>query len=140
MPIDFESVKKSYGRCMVTRQTKDAFFRTFYDKFLKSNSEIREKFKNTQFEKQITMLKNAISMAILYAEKKDELAWDVLTKIRHSHSRSKRDVKPEYYGYWLECLLDTLRECDPQFNVQLEAHWREMLKITIDYIVKGYES
>ena len=139
MPIDFESVKKSYGRCMITRETKEVFFKTFYDKFLNSNSDIGEMFKDTQFDKQITMLKNAISMAILFAEKQDELARDVLTKIRNSHSKARRNVKPEYYDYWLISLMDTLKQCDPQFSVQLEAYWREMLQVTIDYIVDGYE-
>jgi len=139
MPIDFESVKKSYGRCMITRDTKDKFFHTFYEKFLSSNPVIGEMFKNTLFDKQITMLKNAISMAILFAEKQDELARDVLTKIRNSHSKSRRNVKPEYYNDWLVSLMDTLKECDPQFNVQLEANWREMLQVTIDYIVDGYD-
>lgn len=138
MPVDFESVKKSYGRCMITRETKETFFHTFYDKFLNSHPVIGQMFKHTQFEKQITMLKNAISMAILFAEKQDELARDVLTKIRRSHSRARRDVKPEYYNFWLNSLVDTLRECDPQFTVQLEADWRDMLQVTIDYIVAGY--
>ena len=140
MPIDFESVKKSYGRCMITRETKDAFFKTFYEKFLNSNAEIREMFKSTQFDKQITMLKNAISMSILFAEKQDELARDVLTKIRHSHSRARRNVKPEYYEFWLIALLDTLKECDSHFSVQLEAYWREMMQISINYIIAGYET
>ncbi len=139
MPIDFESVKKCYGRCMITRESKEAFFTTFYEKFLNSNADIREMFKNTQIDKQITMLKNAISMSILFAEKQDELARDVLTKIRRSHSRAKRDIKPEYYQYWLESLVDTLKECDSHFSVQLEAYWREMMQISIDYIVEGYE-
>jgi len=140
MSIDFESVKKSYGRCMITRETKDAFFKTFYQTFLNSNADIQEMFKNTQFDKQITMLKNAIGMAILFAEKQDDLARDVLTKIRHSHSRARRNIKPEYYEFWLTSLVSTLEKCDPQFSVQLEAYWREMLQITIDYIVDGYES
>lgn len=139
MPIDFQSVKKSYGRCMITRETKEAFFNTFYSKFLNSNPAIAQMFKHTKFDKQITMLKNAISMAILFAEKQDDLARDVLTKFRRSHSRARINVKPEYYEFWLNSLVDTLRECDPQFSVQLEADWRDMLQVTIDYMIEGYD-
>ena len=139
MPIDFKSVKKSYGRCVITRETKDAFFQTFYRKFLASHPAINEMFKHTKFDKQITMLKNAISMAILFAEKEDDLARDVLSKIRRSHSRSRQNVKPEYYTLWLNSLVDTFNECDPQFSVQLEADWRELMQVTIDYIVEGYD-
>lgn len=138
MAIDFNSVKKSYGRCVFTRDAKEKFFTQFYDMFLNSHPAIGKKFSNTNFDKQIVMLKNAISMSIMYAEKQDELAKDVLTKIRQSHSHQRYDVKPEYYSYWLDSLIATLRACDPNFNDTLEQHWREMMQITIDYLVEGY--
>ena len=139
MSIDFNSVKRSYGRCVITGESKKTFFTTFYNKFLASDPAIKAKFETTEFEKQITMLKNAISMAILYVEKQDDLALDVLTRIRHSHSRARLDINPKYYKNWLESLIDTLKKCDPQFNVQLEADWRDMLTVIIDYIKDGYD-
>jgi len=123
---------------MITRQAKDKFFQHFYQHFLTSHPVIASLFEQTVFDKQITMLKNAISMSILYAEKQDELAKDVLTKIRNSHSRRKLDIKPEYYSLWLTSLIETLRACDSQFNAQLEQQWRDMMKISIDYIIEGY--
>jgi hemoglobin-like flavoprotein len=138
MAIDFNSVKKSYGRCVFTRDAKEKFFTQFYETFLSSHSAIAAMFSNTNFEKQISMLKNAVSMSIMYAEKQDELAKDVLTKIRKSHSRERYDVKPEYYSYWLDSLIATLRACDPNFNDTLEQHWRNMMQISIDYIAEGY--
>ena len=138
MPINFDSVKKSYGRCMITRQSKEKFFQHFYQHFLNSNPEIAAMFEQTVFDKQITMLKNAISMSILFAEKQDELAKDVLTKIRNNHSSRKLNVKPEYYAFWLASLIDTLWACDTQFSEQLESQWRDMMQISIDYIIEGY--
>ena len=138
MPVNFDIVKRSYGRCVITRQSKEKFFQHFYTHFLNSDPTIRKMFERTVFEKQITMLKNAISMSILFAEKQDELAKDVLTGIRNSHSRRKLNVKPEYYSLWLNSLIDTLKNCDPQFNQQLEAEWRAMMQVSIDYIVAGY--
>jgi hemoglobin-like flavoprotein len=138
MAIDFDRVKKSYGRCMITREAKEKFFTQFYQLFLNSHPEIGPMFENTVFDKQITMLKNAIGMSILYADKQDELAKDVLTKIRNSHSSRRLNVKPEYYDYWLESLISTLQSCDPQFNKELESDWRDMMQVTIDYIIEGY--
>ena len=77
-------------------------------------------------------------MSIMYAEKHDELAKDVLTKIRKSHSRERFNVKPEYYDYWLQSLIDTLKVCDPNFSDNLEQDWRDMMQVTIDYITEGY--
>ena len=123
---------------MITRQSKEKFFQHFYQHFLNTNPDIRKMFEQTVFDKQITMLKNAISMSILFAEKQDELAKDVLTSIRNSHSSRKLNVRPEYYSLWLNSLVETLRVCDSQFNEQLESQWREMMQISIDYIVEGY--
>jgi len=136
--IDFNSVKKSYGRCVFTRDAKEKFFTHFYDIFLCSHPAIAAMFKNISFDKQISVLKNAISMSIMYAEKQDELAKDVLTKIRKSHSRERFNVKPEYYDYWLQSLIDTLKVCDPNFSDTIEQDWRDMMQVTIDYITEGY--
>jgi hemoglobin-like flavoprotein len=138
MAIDFDNVKKSYGRCVFTRDAKERFFTLFYETFLNSHPVFAAMFANTNFDKQISMLKNAISMSIMYAEKQDELAKDVLTKIRKSHSRERYNVKPEYYTYWLNSLIATLASCDPNFNDTLEQHWRNMMQISIDYIMEGY--
>lgn len=138
MPIDFDSVKKSYGRCVFTREAKDKFFSQFYETFLQSHPDIGPLFVDTDFDKQISMLKNAISMSIMYGEKQDALAKDVLTNIRRSHSREKHNIKPEYYEYWLNSLIQTLHTCDPNFNQELERNWRDMMQISIDYIVEGY--
>ncbi|MCI0507440.1 MAG: globin [Gammaproteobacteria bacterium] len=138
MAIDFNSVKKSYGRCVLTHDAKMRFFRHFYDTFLNSHPAINRLFANTDFDKQISILKNAISMTIMYAEKQDDLAKDVLTKVRKSHARDRYNVKPAYYTYWLNSLIETLRVCDPNFNEPLEQHWRDMMRISIGYIVEGY--
>ncbi|WP_455206469.1 globin [Kaarinaea lacus] len=138
MAIDFNSVKRSYGRCVFTRDAKEKFFTHFYEVFLNSHPMIGLMFKNTNFDKQISMLKNAVSMSIMYAEKQDELAKDVLTKIRRSHSRERHNIKPEYYTYWLNSLIETLRVCDPNFTDTLEQNWREMMQISINFIIEGY--
>jgi len=138
MPIDFDNVKKSYGRCVFTHEAKEKFFQQFYETFLKSHPDIGALFVSTDFEKQNSMLKNAINMSILYAEKQDDLAKDVLTNISRSHSSKRHNVKPEYYDYWLNSLIKTLQACDPNFNQELEQNWRDMMQISIDYIVERY--
>lgn len=138
MTIGFDSIKRSYGRCVLTRAAKEKFFHQFYELFLNSHPDIGAMFENTDFEKQIVMLKNAISMSILFAEKGDELAIDVLGTIRKSHSRERKNVKPEYYSYWLDSLIETLWLCDPNFTPELEQDWRNLMQISIDYIIEGY--
>jgi len=139
MESNIDIIKKSYGRCMFTRESKQQFFNHFYQLFLHSDPEIALLFQDTEFEKQVTLLKHAISMSIMFAEDNNDLAKSVLMQTRKSHSRSRKNIKPEYYTFWLDCLMHTFWACDPQFNEALEKSWRELLQITIDYIKEGYE-
>lgn len=139
MPINLDNVKKSYGRCMITREAKEQFFSHFYETFLNSHPEIGPMFANTDFDKQITMIKHAITMAIMFVERQDDLAKDILTRISKSHSHSRLNVKPEYYIFWVKSLIETLWVCDPQFNHDLEEDWKEILQITVDYVKSGYD-
>ena len=124
---------------MVTRESKERFFNQFYNSFLNSHPEIGPMFLNTDFDKQISMLKYAITMAIMFAEREDELARDVLSKISKSHSHRKLNVKPEYYIFWLKSLIETLWVCDPQFNQELEQDWKQLLQLTVDFVKSGYD-
>ncbi|NOZ51543.1 MAG: globin [Gammaproteobacteria bacterium] len=123
---------------MFTRESKLRFFKHFYQLFFNSHPEIKTLFEHTDFEKQTTLLKHALSMAIMFAEDDNDLAKSVLTQIRKSHSRTKLNIKPKYYALWLNCLMHTFWVCDPQFNQALEKNWRTLLQISIDYIREGY--
>lgn len=124
---------------MVTREAKEQFFNHFYGVFLDSHPEIGPMFLNTDFDKQIAMLKHAITMAIMFAEREDDLARDVLTKISRTHSHHKLNVKPEYYVFWIKSIIETLWACDPQFDHELEKDWKELLQLTVDFVKSGYD-
>src|SRR5262245_19646240 len=38
-----------------------------------------------------------------------------------SHDRHRLDIRPEFYGYWLDKLVSTARECDPEWCDDIEA-------------------
>jgi len=124
---------------MFTRESKLRFFSHFYQLFLQSHPEIEALFQHTEFDKQTTILKHALSMSIMFAEDDNDLAKSVLTQTRKSHSRSRKNIKPEYYTVWLNSLMHTFWACDPQFTPSLEKNWRELLQLAIDYIKEGYE-
>ena len=138
MDLEINNIKKSYGRVLFTREQKQRFFNGFYGLLLASNDEIKAMFANTNFDKQTLMLKNAISMAIMYVENEDSIARDFLVKIRKTHARDRMNIKPEYYDYWMECLIQTLWECDPQFSDALESGWRKVMGKAIEVIREGY--
>ncbi len=136
MAIDINLIKLSYGRCLVSGGKKK-FFDRFYDLFLASHPQISEKFTSTDLAKQQEALQYAISMAILYAEKKDTIAGQILANVRRTHSPRYMDIRREHYVLWEQCLLQTIREYDAEFDDKVEQNWRELTQQIITYMLSS---
>jgi hypothetical protein len=54
------------------------------------------------------------------------------------HSRTDLDIGPALYDHWLDCLVATARQHDPEFSPEIEAAWRETLAVGIDYMRSRY--
>ena len=122
--IDFEKeFNESYGRLLkATTSRENEFFDVFYERFIASSPEVAAKFRDVNMEHQKTMLKQSLfHMLNLFTQKTIP---DSLTEIAVKHSRRHLDIRPELYHLWLECLIETVREMDPQFNDHIELAWR----------------
>lgn len=139
MKFDITVVKKSFGRCLVSHGKKKKFFDSFYDRFLDSDPEIKEKFAKTDFSKQKNALKHGISMVIAFAESNDDLAENVLKNIRTSHSKEHLNVTRRHYDIWLKCLQETLKEYDSQYDKQIAASWTILISHTVDFLTQEEE-
>lgn len=135
MAIDINQIKLSYGRCLMGQGDKRKFFDFFYDRFLGSSPEISEKFSRTDFERQKEALQHGISMAILYAEKKDTVAEQILSGIKSTHSSAHMNIKPEHYQLWVDNLIIAVREFDNKFDDSVEKNWRELAQLTVDFML-----
>lgn len=128
-------VNLSYGRCSM----KPEFFDTFYDIFLKSSDAIAAMFKNTDFTKQKALLKSGIAFTLMYA--KDEKAAFAKMKLDHIgdiHKRGHRDVPPNMYPLWIDSLMKSVKQHDPEFSPALEQDWRTTIKPAIDLLISHY--
>ncbi len=63
---------------------------------------------------------------------------DVRTKF--AGGKKRHDIPPRMYVYWVDSLMTTLHEVEPEFDSELERLWRGLLQITIDYMSDGYEA
>lgn len=126
-------VKQSLQRCL---QAGD-FLNFFYELFLASSPEVKEKFKNTSFSRQSIMLKGSLQVMLLYAAGRlsDEGSMKQLAEI---HDHHHRDIRPELYDLWLGCMLDAVRQSDPQFAPEIENAWRVVMQPGIDYMTSRY--
>lgn len=127
------AVKQSYGRALANPNLMESF----YQKFISSNPNITKKFIGSDLAKQQEVLKQSLSMAILFPQD-NVIAKHSMSRVRDSHGRAKLDIAPELYDHWLDALIGVMAESDPEFNAELELKWRELLLNVIEYIRGGY--
>jgi len=130
-----ESFRASLKRCLGTTE----FLRDFYDLFMDSSPEVREKFKNTDFPRQTRILADSLFlMAVASESRSDAIAWKDLDRLAEYHSRAGLDIRPGLYDTWLECLLHAARRHDPEFSVEIEIAWRQALASGIEHLRSAY--
>jgi len=116
----------------------EGFLDRFYELFMASSPDIRDKFKNTDFAKQKKVLSDSLFLMLSAAGTTEGFAHDQLASLTRKHSRSQLDIRPEFYETWLDCLIATLSEKDDQFSEEVEQAWRESLRGGIDLLSSGY--
>lgn len=124
-------VFQSYGRCC----KQDAFFVDFYNYFMSSSELIKNRFINTDMAAQRHLLRNGIMQLILYSRGMSDRK---LRALGESHNRHQYDIKPEWYGLWLDSLMRTVRQHDPEYTPELEHAWRDVLEPGIELIRGAY--
>ena len=106
--------------------TEAGFLERFYELFLDSSDEVRERFKDTNFERQRRALSSSLVLMILALDG-GAPARTYMDQVAARHSRDDLDVPPRMYDAWLDCLMLAAREFDPQFDDALEQDWRSTL-------------
>lgn len=127
---DIELFNDSLERCTA----RPGFFDRFYERFLASSEDVREKFKNTDFRKQKRALRTSLFM-MMHRNPEVDIH---LERIARLHSRSERDIRPHLYGLWLDCLVATAREFDPLFTPEAEHAWRQVLRPGVEFMKARY--
>jgi hypothetical protein len=85
-PREIELFNDSLERCL----SRPGFLDRFYELFLDSSDEVREKFRHTDFQKQKRMLKGSLYMIMAAAEEKPE-GFVHLERIARMHNRHERN-------------------------------------------------
>jgi hemoglobin-like flavoprotein len=115
------------------------FMESFYEGFVSSSPEVREKFRNTDLQRQARMLSDSLyALAVAVQGPVGSPAWRDMPRLAERHSRKDLAIPPALYDHWLACLLDTARRYDPQFTPETEAAWRSTLSVGIEYMKARY--
>lgn len=111
----------SFERCIA----QPGFFDCFYQSFMASSPIIAQHFIHTDFKRQKRLLKSALLLLMMHYLKIEKNP--SLIQLAILHDRHHRNITPELYDQWLNCLLDTVKQCDPLYDETVEAAWRMIL-------------
>jgi hemoglobin-like flavoprotein len=126
-----ETFLASLKRCLAA----PGFLASFYERFVGSSEEVREKFKDTDMRRQARVLQESLYVVANAVQgEENSLARGALPALAARHGRQDLDIPPRLYDLWTECLVETARAHDPQFASAVEAAWRETLAFGADYM------
>lgn len=127
-------VHNSFGRCLLA----DNFFDRFYEIFLASNDEVPRRFASTDFTKQKALLRHGLGTVLNYATGDNALANHAVARLKVSHGKDSLNIPPALYANWIDSLVKTVAECDPEFTEQLGEDWQEVVMPAVQEMVSGY--
>jgi hemoglobin-like flavoprotein len=130
-PAEIDAFRASLNRCLA----KPEFLRDFYEIFMESSPEVREKFKNTDFPRQTRVLADSLYMMAVAAQlERNAGAWAEMDRLAGRHDRTGLDIRPGLYDLWLDCLLRAAARHDPEYSREIETAWRDTLSVGIEYL------
>ena len=118
--------------------TNTLFARSFYDNLFFLNKDLKVKFKNTDFKHQDKLLMQAVGMLISDLDDEDKFSKKQISRLAISHNHYNLDIHPHSYYYWVEALVLTLKEMDPQWYDSMEYYWRECVSFPVSYMISQY--
>ena len=136
--IDYaELFHTSYWRVRTTSHSDLDFFDCFYVTFLGASPEVRAKFEQTGQARQKRMMRKALAHLDRLSVEKTADAY--VQRLAQIHSREDRDIPPHLYTLWLDSLMATVRDYDPEWTNDVELAWRMALAPGITYMQFQYE-
>ncbi len=113
------------------------FVARFYEIFIGRSPRIAKRFAGTDMSRQIGMLAQSLHEMVEFSTTR--VASERLGQVALRHSREERDIPPDLYEAWLECLVAAVREFDDQFSDEVELAWRVVLAPGIAYMKFRYD-
>jgi len=125
--------EESYWRAATETVDGRVFADSFYDRFLARSEDARKLFEGTDFQIQ----KRMFTLAILYVSSAYEKprSGRVLEQLARRHRNV--GVSPEMFDLWMDCLLETVRAFDPEWNEEIAEAWRVVMAPGISHLARA---
>jgi hemoglobin-like flavoprotein len=128
-------VDQSYRRCRLAGTFVDDFYRELWG----MSPEVAAYFRNTDMATQTRMLDGGVRYLILYFHDPSPITAATVHQLAEKHSRSQLGIPPQLHALWLEALVKTVGDLDPQFSPELAAAWRTVMEHGIFVFNTVYE-
>ena len=137
--VDRETVrvaKASFDRCSASLE----FLPSFYRHFLAACPEAKPFFANTDFERQARLLRDAIGLLLIapFFSTEADAAPTMLSRMAERHSRRHLNIEPRFYPPFVESLIATVNQFDPESSPDIEGAWRAAISKGVEYMQSQY--
>jgi hemoglobin-like flavoprotein len=126
---------ESLQRC----NARPGFLDLFYEKFLASSPKVKEKFANTDMIRQKRALRTSLHLMLMAAGDGEEGPKKHLADMAERHSSRDLKIGAELYDLWLDCLLDTVKESDPEYDDKVREAWDEVMSVGIGFMLSHFQ-
>ena len=127
----------SYDRCINLHDGDVRFVNHFYGVLKGRDPDIAEIFEAFPVHHQVHVLRTALYLLVDFCDNQTPSA--DFTKLVDSHTDNHLGLRPYMLEIWLECILETVAEYDPQFSEVTKAAWITKIKPGIDFLKSALE-
>ena len=128
--------KASFDRCSAAA----GFMAGFYEQFFAACPDAKPLFAKTDLARQTRLLRDAIGLLLIapFMSTGPDAAPTVLSRIADRHSRHNLNIEPRFYPPFVESLLATVRQFDPEYSPVVETAWRSTIATGVAYMQSRY--
>lgn len=128
-----ELFNRSYAETV--EANSEVFFTRFYQNFLASSPVIEMAFRSVDIDHQRALLDDVLLLVVDFAVHRQAI--EPLKRLAQVHLRA--GVSADMYELWVQALLKTASQLDPNFRTEEALAWRVMLAPGIEFM-KHYRS
>ena len=121
--------KASYARCLGTPD----FLLTFYRNFFRACPAAEPMFAGIEIARQAKLLQHALGLLLAFPATSDHEP-TVLTRLAVKHGPEGLNIDPDWYPVFVEALVKSAAEHDPEFTPATADAWREAVKPGMEYM------
>ena len=118
-----EVFNDSYERCLANCD----FIGRFHEIFVASCEVVAQTIADTNVSEQAGMIDAPLYKIMALRTVSPEDVASHFRKIGVEHGRTHQDIAPGYHDLWEKCLLETVAECDDQYDSDVKNAWTAVL-------------